>query len=336
MESANHQLRQDQLVGSPSSSSSSLPTPSSCYGVASSSTQNAWTPIPNVTLSLGNFIYKCAVILKFTHKIITYSTAAANSSMIQESAGFHWINGQSSHEPLAKIKDEFSRFVLRNLQKCQAAPPTLSVPYMKSSRSKPSRTMQGGSIAANGDEEPKRDLRSRGLCLVPLSCMSYVTNDDCGGDQNEQSSTPSFLSFSPFGFMLATADCGHQPFNQQQPTYGLREFRRWDHFKDQFFASCTWQRHGGLTTLCRPRPCDEEDSVLLKAGGYFPRPWLLQFYSRIFIEVKSGADGFMIKMGMVDTLDVSITILRVDICQIMLHILLDCIEDGRWTVFFFQ
>lgn len=41
--------------------------------------------------------------------------------------------------------------------------------------------MTQGSIAANGDEEPKRDLRSRGLCLVPLSCMSYVTNDACGG-----------------------------------------------------------------------------------------------------------------------------------------------------------
>lgn len=30
-----------------------------------------------------------------------------------------------------------------------------------------------------GNEEPKRDLRSRGLCLVPLSCLSYVT--DGGG-----------------------------------------------------------------------------------------------------------------------------------------------------------
>lgn len=29
---------------------------------------------------------------------------------------------------------------------------------------------------SNGDHERKRDLRSRGLCLVPLSCMSYVTD----------------------------------------------------------------------------------------------------------------------------------------------------------------
>ncbi|ESR48290.1 hypothetical protein CICLE_v10001291mg [Citrus x clementina] len=407
MESANHQLRQDQLVGSPSSSSSSLPTPSSCYGVASSSTQNAWTPIPNVTLSSGNFIYN-GVILNSTHKNEILLPPAANSSMIQESAGLHWINSQSAHEHFAKIKDEFSdsfpKFTemssspssninedsdlstasyLKNEQKnlndlgdklllkgamssgfpingnhfpagdlyssahnissvggampsrgnfsqiypsinisnlsqisstnstnfdmnlqfldllassrvsgdfsqpshdnlglykeslpfgcdqhhlqqssrrpsCSpsnkatkrhggvmepkatqfaskksrlesraSCPPmkvrkeklgdriaalqqlvapfgktdtasvlleaigyikflqnqveTLSVPYMKSSRSRPSRTMQGGSIAANGDEEPKRDLRSRGLCLVPLSCMSYVTNDDCGG-----------------------------------------------------------------------------------------------------------------------------------------------------------
>ncbi|XP_038716441.1 transcription factor bHLH110-like isoform X1 [Tripterygium wilfordii] len=56
---------------------------------------------------------------------------------------------------------------------------TLSVPYMKSSRSKTSRTTQGDSSG-----EAKQDLRSRGLCLVPLSCMSYVTGDmisDSGG-----------------------------------------------------------------------------------------------------------------------------------------------------------
>ncbi|KAJ8772668.1 hypothetical protein K2173_027845 [Erythroxylum novogranatense] len=55
---------------------------------------------------------------------------------------------------------------------------TLSVPYMKSSRNKISRARQGGE---NGNEEMKRDLRSRGLCLVPLSCMSYVTSDVGGG-----------------------------------------------------------------------------------------------------------------------------------------------------------
>ncbi|XP_011048802.1 PREDICTED: transcription factor bHLH110-like isoform X2 [Populus euphratica] len=33
----------------------------------------------------------------------------------------------------------------------------------------------------SGGEESKRDLRSRGLCLVPLSCMSYVTTDGGGG-----------------------------------------------------------------------------------------------------------------------------------------------------------
>ncbi|XVE56092.1 hypothetical protein DITRI_Ditri03aG0209400 [Diplodiscus trichospermus] len=58
---------------------------------------------------------------------------------------------------------------------------TLSVPYMKSSRNKTSRSKQGGSTMVEGNEEPKRDLRSRGLCLVPLSCMSYVTNDSGGG-----------------------------------------------------------------------------------------------------------------------------------------------------------
>ncbi|KAF8406470.1 hypothetical protein HHK36_008557 [Tetracentron sinense] len=57
---------------------------------------------------------------------------------------------------------------------------TLSVPYMKSSRIKNRRAMLGqqqGSSENERTEEPKRDLRSRGLCLVPLSCTSYVTND---------------------------------------------------------------------------------------------------------------------------------------------------------------
>lgn len=48
--------------------------------------------------------------------------------------------------------------------------------------------MQGGPAAEingshnnnnNNKEERKRDLRSRGLCLVPLSCLSYMT--DTGG-----------------------------------------------------------------------------------------------------------------------------------------------------------
>ncbi|OVA08739.1 Myc-type [Macleaya cordata] len=56
---------------------------------------------------------------------------------------------------------------------------TLSVPYMKSSvRNNIRPNIQRGSIAGEGEiDEPKRDLRSRGLCLVPLSCTSYITND---------------------------------------------------------------------------------------------------------------------------------------------------------------
>ncbi|KAJ4966557.1 hypothetical protein NE237_018406 [Protea cynaroides] len=53
---------------------------------------------------------------------------------------------------------------------------TLSVPYLKSSRNKNSRTLQEGS-SQKENEEQKRDLRSWGLCLVPLSCTSYVTNN---------------------------------------------------------------------------------------------------------------------------------------------------------------
>ncbi|KAL2458063.1 transcription factor bHLH [Forsythia ovata] len=56
----------------------------------------------------------------------------------------------------------------------------LSVPYMKSTRNKTIvREMEGELAAENENEDLKRDLTSRGLCLVPLSCFSYVT--DGGG-----------------------------------------------------------------------------------------------------------------------------------------------------------
>eukprot|EP00257_Ricinus_communis_P015864 XP_015573858.1 transcription factor bHLH110 isoform X2 [Ricinus communis] len=63
---------------------------------------------------------------------------------------------------------------------------TLSVPYMKSSRNKSSRNSQSfqGPTVEEGNFEPKKDLRSRGLCLVPLSCMSYVTGDGGGSSGN--------------------------------------------------------------------------------------------------------------------------------------------------------
>ncbi|KAL1546780.1 transcription factor bHLH110-like protein [Salvia divinorum] len=58
---------------------------------------------------------------------------------------------------------------------------TLSVPYMKASRNKTNnRVTKGGAVDENGNyEEAKGDLKSRGLCLVPLSCLSYIT--DGGG-----------------------------------------------------------------------------------------------------------------------------------------------------------
>lgn len=55
---------------------------------------------------------------------------------------------------------------------------TLSVPYMRSSNNKKMRTSEETSTGER--EEPKLDLRSRGLCLVPLSCTSYVTNENEG------------------------------------------------------------------------------------------------------------------------------------------------------------
>ncbi|XP_043813106.1 transcription factor bHLH110 isoform X2 [Manihot esculenta] len=58
---------------------------------------------------------------------------------------------------------------------------TLSVPYMKSSRNKASTRITQEGSTEEGKDELKTDLRSRGLCLVPLSCMSYVTADGGGG-----------------------------------------------------------------------------------------------------------------------------------------------------------
>ncbi|KAG2269679.1 hypothetical protein Bca52824_064234 [Brassica carinata] len=57
---------------------------------------------------------------------------------------------------------------------------TLSVPYIRASRNRPGIASQLGSLPQEGNEEETRDLRSRGLCLVPLSCMTYVNGD--GGD----------------------------------------------------------------------------------------------------------------------------------------------------------
>ncbi|XP_019174114.1 PREDICTED: transcription factor bHLH110-like isoform X2 [Ipomoea nil] len=81
---------------------------------------------------------------------------------------------------------------------------TLSVPYMKLSRNKNSgRAMQGVNVCDIiygqeeiiniGSEEARRGLRSRGLCLVPLSCLSYVT--DSGG--GVWPPPPSLEHFSP-------------------------------------------------------------------------------------------------------------------------------------------
>ncbi|KAL8204467.1 hypothetical protein R6Q57_010090 [Mikania cordata] len=56
---------------------------------------------------------------------------------------------------------------------------TLSVPYMKSSH-KNNGLPTRGVLGDAGNKDTKRDLRSRGLCLIPLSCLSYVTDDNGG------------------------------------------------------------------------------------------------------------------------------------------------------------
>ncbi|KAI7743932.1 hypothetical protein M8C21_006809 [Ambrosia artemisiifolia] len=54
---------------------------------------------------------------------------------------------------------------------------TLSVPYMKSTNEIGGISSQMGQVE-DGNIGVKRDLQSRGLCLVPVSCLSYVT-DGC-------------------------------------------------------------------------------------------------------------------------------------------------------------
>ncbi|KAL0543375.1 hypothetical protein IC582_018470 [Cucumis melo] len=54
---------------------------------------------------------------------------------------------------------------------------TLSMPYLGSSQSKPYQKQQPGSIQEEGTK-PRQDLRSRGLCLMPLSCASFIHGYD--------------------------------------------------------------------------------------------------------------------------------------------------------------
>ncbi|XP_022962682.1 transcription factor bHLH110-like [Cucurbita moschata] len=54
---------------------------------------------------------------------------------------------------------------------------TLSMPYLGSSQSKPYQKLQPGSTQEDG-AKPRPDLRSRGLCLMPLSWASFIHGYD--------------------------------------------------------------------------------------------------------------------------------------------------------------
>ncbi|XP_038881337.1 transcription factor bHLH133-like [Benincasa hispida] len=54
---------------------------------------------------------------------------------------------------------------------------TLSMPYLGSSQSKPYQKQQPGPIQEDGTK-PRQDLRSRGLCLMPVSCASFIHGFD--------------------------------------------------------------------------------------------------------------------------------------------------------------
>ncbi|XP_022941478.1 transcription factor bHLH110-like isoform X1 [Cucurbita moschata] len=57
---------------------------------------------------------------------------------------------------------------------------TLSVPYMKPSCNKTTRPTYRSPVEGGHEGQLDRDLRSRGLCLVPLGCLSYVAGDGGG------------------------------------------------------------------------------------------------------------------------------------------------------------
>ncbi|KAE8674804.1 Basic helix-loop-helix DNA-binding superfamily protein, putative isoform 2 [Hibiscus syriacus] len=92
------------------------------------------------------------------------------------------LESRASCSPFNKVSKEKLRDRIAALQQLVAPfGKTLSVPYMKSSRNKASRSKQVGSTMEDEDDAAQRDLKSRGLCLVPLSCLSYVTSDSDGG-----------------------------------------------------------------------------------------------------------------------------------------------------------
>eukprot|EP01018_Ginkgo_biloba_P029950 Gb_40387 [translate_table: standard] len=54
----------------------------------------------------------------------------------------------------------------------------LSTPYMKTGGGQGDHKCWGGSDQKKDSKEPKQDLKSRGLCLVPLSCTLHVSIDN--------------------------------------------------------------------------------------------------------------------------------------------------------------
>ncbi|CAH2034080.1 unnamed protein product [Thlaspi arvense] len=93
------------------------------------------------------------------------------------------VESRSSCPPFKVRKEKLGDRIAALQQLVSPFGKTLSVPYMRASRNRPGKVSPLGSLPQEGDEEETRDLRSRGLCLVPLSCMTYVTGDvgDGGG-----------------------------------------------------------------------------------------------------------------------------------------------------------
>ncbi|GER35539.1 basic helix-loop-helix (bHLH) DNA-bindingsuperfamily protein [Striga asiatica] len=82
------------------------------------------------------------------------------------SSSFSGNFGASSHNQIGILRDGFSNYGLFDDHMQQSS----EIPFYDSSKDQNETNY----------EEPKWDLRSRGLCLVPLSCLSYIAEGGGG------------------------------------------------------------------------------------------------------------------------------------------------------------
>ncbi|MED6115426.1 hypothetical protein PIB30_090415 [Stylosanthes scabra] len=127
-----------------------------------------------------------------------------SSTLMQSSNASKKSRPESSRSSCQHLKTDTASVLLEAIgyiRFLQSQVETLSVPYMKSSRNQISRGFimrQGVSArddnSMNSEAKHDQNLRSRGLCLVPMSCMPYIAGDDDGGGWGARQQPPNFGS----------------------------------------------------------------------------------------------------------------------------------------------